>query len=214
MNENEEKISADPLIEKVDENEEKNSIEPPEEKEDEIEEEPSIGVFSEKNIFVNIEEADKIYHKGYYGQLEEDKIILAPVEALLLLRREKLIVKRNQEDTEAFSFEDLLKEFLKYDSDIWVKYLVYRDLRGRGYMVRIGYGDPVHYRVYPRGATIGEDTSKYLICILIEGKTFNLEDLDKVTKLSKSVRKKLVLAVVDGLGEITYYIASQVSLKK
>lgn len=163
-----------------------------------------------KDNFVIVEEgADQIYENGYYGSLDEDhKLILSPVESLLLLERSRLNVTTEDED-EAFTFDKLLTYFLKDDPQIWTKYLVYRDLRSRGYVVRAGLGDVVQYRVYPRGS---REEAKYLVCIVVEGSPFKLDVLDNVTRQASNVRKKLVLAVVDNVGEVTYYLGTQVNL--
>jgi tRNA splicing endonuclease len=74
-------------------------------------------------------------------------------------------------------------------------------------------GDGIDFRVYKRGAKKGTDEAKYLIFTVVEGKPLELRVLDKITKYSISSRKKLVLAVVDRLGEITYYSVDQYNLK-
>jgi tRNA-intron endonuclease len=137
-----------------------------------------------KDDHVIVEEgADEVYEHGYYGSFDEDrKLMLSPVESLLLLERGRLNITADDE-TDAFTFDKILTYFLKNDPQIWTRYLVYRDLRSRGYIVRSGLGDPIHYRIYPR-----------------------------VTRQARNVRKKLVLAVVDNVGEVTYYLGTQVNL--
>ena len=169
------------------------------------------GKLKDNSVIVE-EGADEIYEHGYYGFFDEDhKLILSPVESLLLLERGRLNVTIDDED-EAFTFDKLLTYFLKNEHQIWTRYLVYRDLRSRGYVVRAGLGDPIHYRVYPRGGVLGKDEATYLICIVVEGTPFKLEVLDSVTRQARNVRKKLVLAVVDNVGEVTYYLGTQVNL--
>ncbi|MHA2061462.1 MAG: tRNA-intron lyase [Candidatus Sifarchaeia archaeon] len=166
-----------------------------------------------KDDHVIVEEgADEVYEHGYYGSFDEDrKLMLSPVESLLLLERGRLNITADDE-TDAFTFDEILTYFLKNDPQIWTRYLVYRDLRSRGYIVRSGLGDPIHYRIYPRGGVIGKDEAAYLVCIVVEGTPFKLDVLDSVTRQARNVRKKLVLAVVDNVGEVTYYLGTQVNL--
>ena len=169
------------------------------------------GKLKDNSVIVE-EGADVIYGNGYYGSFDEDrKLLLSPIESLLLVERSRLNVTTDDED-EAFTFDKLLTYFLKNDPQIWTRYLVYRDLRSRGYIVRSGLGDPIHYRIYPRGGVLGKDEAAYLVCIVVEGTPFKLDVLDSVTRQARNVRKKLVLAVVDNVGEVTYYLGTQVNL--
>ncbi len=169
------------------------------------------GKLKEDHVIVE-EGADIIYENGYYGSFDDDrKLMLSPVESLLLLERGRLNITADDEN-DAFAFNEILAYFLKNDPQIWTRYLVYRDLRSRGYIVRSGLGDPIHYRIYPRGGVIGKDEAAYLVCIVVEGTPFKLDVLDSVTRQARNVRKKLVLAVVDNVGEVTYYLGTQVNL--
>ena len=111
-----------------------------------------------------------------------------------------------------YIFSDLVKNFVKDYPDLWVKYLCYKDLRSRGYVVRAGYGTEIDYRVYDRGAQLGTDAAKYLVHTVVEGTPLKLSTLDQITQVAKSNRKKLVLAVVDRVGEVTFYKAQVVDL--
>jgi tRNA-intron endonuclease len=189
---------------------EKNELEEDNEIEDEIEEKAIARLINDTAI-VNAEDAQRVYEKGFYGDIQEDKTLkLSPVETLLLVERNRLEVLN--ENNEALNFQTLTKIFMKSNSDIWLKYLVYRDLRSRGYIVRAGYGGNIDFRLYPRGAKLGTDTSKNLIYTVSEGAPIGLEDLDRVTKLAVSTRKRLTMAVVNRVGEVTYYQVSHVSL--
>ncbi|MHC1591636.1 MAG: hypothetical protein ACXQS8_06095 [Candidatus Helarchaeales archaeon] len=68
------------------------------------------------------------------------------------------------------------------------------------------------YRIYDRGARVGEKSSKFLVSIILEGLPLKLMDLEQIASSSKSMRKSLVLAVVDRQGETTYYKCSTVDL--
>lgn len=190
---------------------EKNELEEDNEIEEEEIEEKAIARLIKDTAIVNAEDAQRVYEKGFYGDIQEDETLkLSPVETLLLVERNRLEVLN--ENNEALNFQTLTKIFMKSNSDIWLKYLVYRDLRSRGYVVRAGYGGNIDFRLYPRGAKLGTDTSKSLIYTVNEGAPIGLEDLDRVTKLAVSTRKRLTMAVVNRQGEVTYYQVSQVSI--
>lgn len=150
---------------------EKNEIEEEEEveegEEEEVEEKSTAHLI-EDTVIVNSEDAQKVYEKGFYGEIQEEGTLkLSSEEALLLVERNRLEVFND--NNESLNFQTLTKIFMKTNPDLWLKYLVYRDLRSRGYIVRAGYGGNIDFRLYPRGAKLGTDTSKSLIYIVREG---------------------------------------------
>ncbi|MHA1269671.1 MAG: tRNA-intron lyase [Candidatus Helarchaeota archaeon] len=161
-------------------------------------------------VYINNEQCKSLYEKRYFGNLNNNILELEPIEALLLVERKRILVK--SEDGNELSFKSLTEYFVNRIHDFWTKYLVYRDIRSRGYIVRPGYGDDIEFRVYERGAIVGESNAKYLIHPVIEGNPLKLTNLSRITKIAKSSRKKLVLTVVDRQGEVTYYQCKEVIL--
>jgi tRNA-intron endonuclease len=109
-------------------------------------------------------------------------------------------------------FQKLLQRYESVDENAWVKYLTYRDLRSRGYVVREGFGSGVDFRVYERG-DYGKDTAKYLVLSVQEGKPISLENLAHAVTQSHSLKKELILTVMNRRGEIVYYSVSKLTLK-
>ncbi|MEM1658904.1 MAG: tRNA-intron lyase [Candidatus Jordarchaeales archaeon] len=168
------------------------------------------GLLRDDEVVVSEEEGRKIYEKGSYGEFEGDgKLHLTPVEALLLVERGRLIVK--DEEEREYAFRDLVKHFSKRDPKVWVRYLVYRDLRSRGYVVKQGFGGGIDFRLYPRGCKAGEEVAKNLIYIVTEGTPIDLKELDRVTKLAVSTRKQLTMALVNRQGDVVYYNVLQLA---
>ena len=102
-------------------------------------------------------------------------------------------------------FESLLIYFTQFDERLWHKYIIYMDLRKRGYIVRTGYGNGIEFRVYKRGADFEKDTAKFLIFPVFEGAPIELRDLDKMSRVALSSRKDLIVATVDRLSKPIYY---------
>jgi tRNA-intron endonuclease len=158
-------------------------------------------------VTVDGEFASVLYEAGYYGTLKGTaKLALEPEEALLLSRRERIQVH----DTEGskLEFSDLLGRLAEGHPGLWTRFLVYSDLRSRGYVVRTGYGKGLLFRVYPRGAKLNEATAKYFVCAISEGSPLKVTELDAFSKQAKRNRKKLMLAVLDRQGETTYYLVA------
>lgn len=155
------------------------------------------------------ENLDMLSSKGY-GVAKESELFLDFYEVLYLL--EKGVLKVKNEKGEEADFQAILRLNESIDEDAWVKYLIFRDLRSRGYVVRGGFGWGVDFRVYERGK-YGEETARYLILSMLEGKPIPLEDLIRVLRQSQTLKKELVLAVMNRRGEIVYYSISELTLR-
>jgi tRNA-intron endonuclease len=168
------------------------------------------GLLTDKGVKVSKKQSiDELSSRGY-GIVENSELLLNFHEALYLLDRKLLEIK--DEKGEEVNFQRLLQLYESVDENAWAKYLIYRDLRGRGYVVREGFGSGVDFRVYERGE-YGKDTAKYLLLSLQEGKPTTLEDLTNLLKRCQSLKKELILAVMSRRGEIVYYSVSELTLK-
>ena len=165
----------------------------------------SKGIISEKGIEVTERSCiDALSSRGY-GIKGETSLILAFYEALYLNNKENLIVYSTK--NLKLDFQDILRFYEKSNPNAWANYLVYRDLRSRGYVVRGGFGDGIDFRVYERGL-FGKNVASTLILSTQEGKPLSVEFLSKVIKQCQSQKKALVLAVMNRRGEIVYYSVS------
>lgn len=153
---------------------------------------------------------EEIHKQGYFGEFEGDRLILSDVEALFLVDKEKIIVI--DENGRILSFKDLVYRLSEKNENLWLKYLLYSDLRRRGYIVKEGYGGDLEFRVYRRGATIGKEPAKYLVYGLVEGRTISISELRNISNRAKLSNKDLIIAVIDRQGEITYYEALEINL--
>jgi tRNA-intron endonuclease len=130
---------------------------------------------------------------------------------MFLLERNKIELLDEKNGVQVGLYE-YLQRLHEGNLELWTRYLIYRDLRSRGYTVKEGISEEIPFRIYPRGGEIGKDTSKYLIYIVKEGVPIELTKLDKASTTAKGVGKKLILAVLNRQGEPTYYQVSQVSI--
>jgi tRNA-intron endonuclease len=170
-------------------------------------------IFKNSKVYVNdILASRNLFEKAYFGtKLPDNSFEFDILEAILLLERKRIQIFT--ETHQIMTQEELFKVGASQDEKIWVKYVIYRDLRTRGYIVRSGYGDGIDFRVYPRGASREEDIAKYFIFILAEGDPIRLDILDRITKQTVQARKELILAIVDRLGDPTYYELEQFKLQ-
>jgi tRNA-intron endonuclease len=156
----------------------------------------------------NIEE---LANRGY-GAKHDNKLTLTYYEALYL--QSKNIVEVHETKTKKpLTFRQLLDHYKITDPNAWTKYLIYRDLRSRGYVAREGFGQGTDFRMYERGE-YGTNTAKYLILGIQEGQPITIENLAQTLKTAHSQKKELVLAVLNRRGEVVHYTLSQLTLKK
>ena len=142
-----------------------------------------------------------------YGRVKDDRLELALVEAAYLLDREKVAVEA---DGKALGFEELFVRAARAQEYFELKYIVYRDLRERGYFVQPSVTD---FRVYPRGGRPNAAPSKYFVHVISERQPLPLADLAADLQAAVNVRKEMVLAIVDEESDITYYGVKAVSMK-
>ncbi|UCE15621.1 MAG: tRNA-intron lyase [Candidatus Bathyarchaeota archaeon] len=167
--------------------------------------------FGEKGVLVfPPEDIEGLSSRGY-GVSENGKVMLTFYEALFLLGKNILQIE-DEKTGKDLSFQNLLKHFQIVEKDAWVKYLIYRDLKSRGYVAREGFGLNIDFRVYERGE-YGKETAKYLIFGIQEGQPVSVEELARALRYVQSLKKKLVLAVINRRGEVVYYSLSQLTLK-
>jgi tRNA-intron endonuclease len=168
----------------------------------------TTGVLAKEGVRITEQSSiDSLSQRGY-GTKENEIFTLAFYEALYLCDRELLEVK-NEKGLQV-DFQFLLQVYEKTDANAWSNYLVYRDLRSRGYVVREGFGAGTDYRVYDRG-DYGKDTASYMVLSTQEGKPLPVDDLTRVLRHCQSQKKELVLAVINRRGEIVYYSVSQLT---
>ncbi|MHA1111543.1 MAG: tRNA-intron lyase [Promethearchaeota archaeon] len=136
-------------------------------------------------------------------------ILLHPLEALYLIERGKLNVSF-EIDSEIITFDGILEKVMANDAEIWQKYIVYRDIRHRGYIIRIGYGGAAEFRVFQRGARFAKDSAKFVFFIIKDGIPVVLGKLENLVNQVLGDRKKLILAIFDKLGDSTFYELEQI----
>ena len=138
--------------------------------------------------------------KGY-GEIEKEKLFLKQFETLYLLYTNKLILKKGKKQID---FDFFMNTCQKIDSEILTKFLIYRDLRNRGYVVKDGFGFGSDFRVYERGH-FGEKGAKFLIFGLNEGQQEKMGNLQKKIQEITQMGKEPIIAVIERRGEVIYY---------
>lgn len=156
------------------------------------------------------EDADMLLQNGY-GSLQKDKsAALSRCEALYLVAERRIKVLEEAEGVEV-PFQSLLDRFRVKDPEVWTRYLIFRDLRGRGYVVKDGIGLGIDFRVYERGQ-YHVKAAKYVVFAVSEGSPIPASRLGEILRLVHGMKRELIVAVMDRRGEVVYYALSWLNL--
>ncbi|RPJ30479.1 MAG: tRNA-intron lyase [Nitrosopumilales archaeon] len=168
------------------------------------------GVLTKKSLIkiVDTRSQDQLRNKGF-GDKEDNDYLLETYEALYLLYLNKLVITNGSID----NFGSLLKHVLKYDKEIVTRFLVYRDLRSRGYVVKEGFGFGADFRVYERGE-YEKKRAKYVVFCINEGINVKVGELSKNVREIETMGKNAIAAVVERRGEVIYYKLTNMNFKE
>ena len=164
------------------------------------------GVLVKDHVLVSDKDMQHVLELKGFGELIKKKFFLKPFESLYLLYVDKLNLFRG---THQIDFDTLMAECIKLDPDSFTKFLIYRDLRTRGYVAKDGFGFGSDFRVYERGQ-FGEKGAKYVVFGLTEGKREKIGLLQKQIEDITTMGKEPVLAVIERRGEVIYYKVSKI----
>ncbi len=166
-----------------------------------------IGKLTEDKVKAGKQAINELYNTGYYGRPRADILELTLVEAAYLLYKKKLEISS---DGITIGFEDFFIQASKRQRFFELKYIVYKDLRERGYYVQPSVTD---FRVYPRGGHPGKTQAKMFVYVRSERIPMHLKDLLLPHAAAVNVRKQMVLAIVDEESDITYYEVRKADIK-
>jgi tRNA-intron endonuclease len=160
-------------------------------------------IFSGENILSSSKEARDLYSQSLYGEYIDKKIHYSLVEALYLVDKMKIEVFIK---TKKLSFNSLMEKCRLIDKKIQTKYIVYKDLRSRGYLLKTALKFGADFRVYEKGIRPGKgDHSKWILYAVNESQELTWHEFSAKNRVAHSTKKNLLVAVVDSEGSITYY---------
>ena len=154
----------------------------------------------EKTIVINPKMQNILNERGF-GESEKDTLILNSFETLYLLYNNKLELKKINKN---IVFDELIQKYIQKNDDILTRFLLYRDLRTKGYVVKDGFGFGSDFRVYEKG-TYGQKDAKFLIFAFNEGTQQKIGKLYKNIHEITQMGKEPIIAVIERRGEIIYY---------
>ncbi|MFQ5910760.1 MAG: tRNA-intron lyase [Thermoplasmata archaeon] len=152
--------------------------------------------------------ASQIHNKGYFGKPQPGGALkLELIEGLYLMENGRMDVKSKGKRVDIGA---LIRLAHRREENFEIRYLVYRDLRKRGYVVKTGIR-PLDFRVFPRGGSPASTPTRYWVAAVSERAVFDLRKLHNLLERATVARKTLLAAIVDEEGDLTYYRISKVS---
>lgn len=164
-----------------------------------------IGELEGENIILKGDGSIQELYQSGYGEIDGHRLILATYEGLYLHEVNKIEILYKDKN---MNFNELMEAFYKKDKNILSRYLVYRDLRNRGFVVKESLENEIDFCVYDRG-DYKVKSPKYAIFVLNEGREIEFEKIFKNIKKIKEEGKDAIIAVLDRRGEVIYYHVSE-----
>ncbi|MGE0793633.1 MAG: tRNA-intron lyase [Candidatus Woesearchaeota archaeon] len=164
-------------------------------------------IFTQERVLTEAtDSAQELYHQAGYGIILDDgRVQLSLSEALYLLEKGKLIILDSK--NKPMDNEKLIKKASKLESKFWIRYVVFKDMRNRGYIIKTALKFGADFRVYDRGVKPGEDHARWIVYPVHEGEKFTWFDFAAKNRVAHSTKKRLMMGVVDDENDVTYWEA-------
>jgi tRNA-intron endonuclease, archaea type len=159
-------------------------------------------LLSDRVLANTSQESQELYDKSRYGEPMRDKFQYSLVESLFLLEKGRMTIMKGKKELD---FDALLKHCRKIAQDFWIRYIAFKDMRDRGYIVKTALKFGADFRVYDRGVKPGEDHAKWVMFPIAESGSCSWHEFAAKNRVAHSTRKRLLIAIVDEEGDVTYY---------
>lgn len=168
-----------------------------------------VGILSGSKVIVGDSKTKSQLKGRGFGEMEGRRLVISLIEAVFLAENEKVDVMKADKK---LTVEDMIKLGSKVEKEFYNKYIVYKDLRQRGLLVRTGLKFGTDFRVYDRGQSLGKGHAKYLVHVVPEEYTCSFPEMARALRLAKNVNKDMIYAIVDEECDVTYYLVDRMKL--
>jgi len=165
------------------------------------------------NVIVwDIEQGRELYRMGFYGKplgISKPKsadfnapLILDIIEAAYLVEKKILKIYKSGEGLPA---DEFFKEAESYYENFQEKYLVYKDLRERGFVVTPGVKFGSDFAVYRFGP--GLEHAPFIVQVKSPSESLSALEIIRSGRLATTVRKYFTVAIPDvDVGKVSYVL--------
>ncbi len=149
--------------------------------------------------------ASTLYNKGSHGTPESGGALrLSYLESAYLVDAARLRVEDDLGGE--VTLEHLVSSGGREDPAFEVMYLVYRDMRERGYLVKPSTTPGVDFDVFPRGGSHKDPSRQWLLAVS-ERASFGTEPFLDMLHRAERFDRRVLIGVVDEEGDVTHYVA-------
>ena len=159
-------------------------------------------VFTGEHVSSNTKEAIALHEKSRFGELKSGKVIYSIFEGLYLLEKNKAEIIHKKKK---IKFDRLLSEVRAKDKNVMTKYIVFRNMRDRGFIVKTALKFGADFRVYDKGIKPGQDHAKWIIYPVSENTELTWHEFSAKNRVAHSTKKNLLIGIVDEEEDVTYY---------
>ncbi len=163
----------------------------------------SAELIENKVVVEDQKSRDRLWQKGF-GERKERHLVLDLKEALYLLEKTKLkiTIKKNNKTVTPKQLRQIAG---KREKNFFKKFVVFSDLRDKGYVVKTGFKFGFDFRVYPKGKRPGEEHSQWVIEVKTQDEQFKMPELSRLVRMSQTLHTIPLVAIVDAENEVNYY---------
>lgn len=165
----------------------------------------SAEILEDRLIVWDPKEGTEIYKLGFYGKPVgvpkpktmnfDSPLILDLIEGLYLLEKGVIKVYKRENGVKEVTKDEFIEIAKKAHDRFLEKYLVYRDLREKGFVVTPGIKFGSTYAIYERGP--GIDHSPFLVSVMLNEEKVDATDIVRAGRLATTVRKRFIVAIPD-----------------
>ncbi len=142
-----------------------------------------------------------LFNRSAFGVLnKQGGVELSSEEALYLLENKKIDVGIN--------FDNLRRRFNRSNKNFDERYLVFRDLRMRGYVIKSGLKFGCDFRVYDKGSRPGKAHAKWLVFSTKENAKSSWKEMSGMARVANSTKKNVLVGIVDSENGVSYFEVS------
>ncbi|MCL5009392.1 MAG: tRNA-intron lyase [Candidatus Parvarchaeota archaeon] len=160
-------------------------------------------LIKDKVIVFDDKTASRLYNKGHFGSFQDGKLELSLEEALYLKSKKGLEIYDKK--GKAMSTKAFINAAEKIQNRFWIRYSVFRDMRTMGYILKTAFKYGGDFRVYDKGSVPGKEHALWILYAGSEHESMPLLSFSAMNRVAHSVKKSVLLGIVDEEGSVTYY---------
>jgi tRNA-intron endonuclease len=157
-----------------------------------------------KFVFESKKDYDSLSTKGFGYELN-GQYYLSSYEAAYLLKKQKIVIVRKDIELSL----NVVLSLKEIELDLFI---VYQDLRSKGYYIGSGLKFGCDFRVYDKGHKKEEEHSRWLLRVTRDTKKLSFKDFSSSIRVSHSTHKKVLYAILDFEDSISYYETDWVNI--